>query len=482
MNTLFVYADTNSSGQSRISLGIAFLSGYLKRNGFKTGLCYYRNEEDAAHCLKVIGERHIDLVAVSSVTSSFPSAKELIRKIKLAHPGVFIVCGGTHVSAFPEELAAAEGLDAVCVGYGEEALLELAVSLRNGAPDRSIRNLHFKAGNSIIKNALRPFPASIDKYFPEDRGIFYEELKRKGLTSLLAPGAYEEFIFCRGCPYDCSFCANHILKTLGSGRRLIYPEVATCINAILEARRIREFDGVNFHDDILTLNKPWFMDFARAYSKQVGLPFKCNTRIGTFDEEIVKTLKDAGCEAAIIGIESGSEKVRNTVLDKTIGSNDDIAMGFELFHKHGIRTHSQNMIGLPEETFESFYDTVKINARILPNTATISVFYPYPGTRLHDRATASGLLAAGPLPGGGRLVEREYSVLKLPGFPKNRVEFYARNFKYMVRIESLAAGSPAVSRIRTFFYGSFLAQRAAFACLRMLDKILQWRSRPARAR
>jgi len=474
MNILFVYADTNSSGQPRISLGVAFLSGYLKRNGFTSGLCYYRDEEDAAHCLKMIEERNIGLVAVSSVTSSFPSAKELIRRIKRKRPDIFVVCGGTHVSAFPEELANAEGLDAVCLGYGEEPLLELAASIRNGGPDYSIRNLHFKTGNSIVKNALRPFPAGVDKYFPEDRGIFYEEFKRKGFASLLAPGAYEEFIFCRGCPFDCSFCSNHILKTLGSGRPLIYPEISTCVNAILEARRGRAFKGVNFHDDILTLNRRWFMDFARAYSKQVGLPFKCNTRIGMFDEDIVKALRDAGCEAAIIGIESGNERIRNAVLDKTIGTNEDIVRGFDLFHRHGIRTHSQNMIGLPEETFESFYDTVKINARILPNTATISVFYPYPGTRLHDRAKASGLLGAGALSGRG--IERECSILKLPGFPKSRIEFYARNFKYLVRLESLAAGSSALTRMLSFFYGFFFAQRAAFACLRLLDRLLRWTS------
>ncbi len=219
------------------------------------------------------------------------------------------------------------------------------------------------------------------------------------------------------------------------------------------------------------------MDFTRAYAKEVGLPFKCNTRIGMFDEDIVKALRDAGCEAAIIGIESGNERMRNTVLNKTIGSNEDIIRGFELFHRYGIRTHSQNMIGLPEETFESFYDTVKINARILPNTATISVFYPYPGTRLHDRAEASGLLGADPFPGSG--IERETSILKLPGFPKSRIEFYARNFKYLVRIESLTAGSTALTRIGYCFYSSLPAQRAVFACLRLLDRFLRWiRLRP----
>lgn len=469
-----MYADTGSSGEPRISLGIAFLSGYLKRNGFNTGLCYYREEEDAGHCLEMIRDRDIGLVAISSVTASFQPAKELIRRIKLARPDIFIVCGGAHVSAFPGELENAEGLDAVCLGYGEEALLELAVSLGKKAPDRSIRNLHFKIGGSIVKNALRPFPAAIDDYFPEDRELFYGEFKRKGCARLLEPGAYEEFIFCRGCPFDCTFCANHILKTLGSGSYLIYPKVSTCIGAIREARRARGFRGVNIHDDILTLNKPWFRDFARAYSKRIGLPFKCNTRIGMFDEETVRALKDAGCEAAIIGIESGNERIRNTVLNKTIGSNENIIRGFELFHKYGIRTHSQNMIGFPEETFESFYDTVKINARILPNTATLSVFYPYPATRLHDRAAAAGLLDAEPLSGTGRVVERESAVLKLPGFPKSRVEFYARNFKYMVRLESLTARSRALTRLQSFFYGSIPAQRAAFACLRLLDKLLQF--------
>ncbi|MCX5782774.1 MAG: radical SAM protein [Elusimicrobia bacterium] len=464
MRVLFVYLDTSSSEPIRIAPGITFLSGYLKRNNVETDLCYYRSQEDEEYCLNLLRDKKTEIVAVSSVTSVFGNAKVLIQKIKKEFPEIFVVCGGAHVSLFPEALTSTPGIDAICVGYGEEALLELVRSIEDNKLDYKIRNIYFKVSNSIIKNELRPFPENLDKYFPEDRSIFYKEFKRKRFFN----SDYEEFIFCRGCPYNCSFCSNHGLKLLGSGKYINYPKVETCINSIQQAMKLRSFRIVNLHDDILMLNKTWFRQFVEQYKKNIGLPFVCNARVGTISEADIKMLKDANCERIIIGIESGNEYIRNNILNKKIGANSEIIGVFKLAHKYGIATSSQNMIGFPQENFLKFYDTVKINSQILPNSPSMSVYYPYPGTDLYKIAKEEGMLKDENHLNSPSIIERKESVLTIPGFAKKDIEFYANNFKQMLLCEYLFNHCLFGDYLRKIMYANYFLQKLIYGILRMM--------------
>ena len=88
MRVLFLYLDTNSSVGPRIAPGVAFLSGYLKRNNIETDLCYINSSADEEYCINTLQNLKTDIVAVSSVTSSFPRAKKLIERIKEEFPDV----------------------------------------------------------------------------------------------------------------------------------------------------------------------------------------------------------------------------------------------------------------------------------------------------------------------------------------------------------------------------------------------------------
>lgn len=353
--------------------------------------------------------------------------------------------------------------------------------MARGSINYDIQNIYFKKNAAIIRNALRPFPGNLDNYYPEDRNIFYKEFQRKRLAYPFESDTAEDFLFARGCPFQCSFCSNHILKTLGTGKYITFPSVETVIMDILHAKNFREFHKVSFHDDILTLNKPWFRELMHAYSARIGLPFICNLRIGTFNEEDVLLLKKANCELAILGIESGNDAIRNEVLRKNL-KHDNILDGFRLLHRYGIQTVSQNMVGIPGEDFEKFYDTVKVNARLLPNRPVISVYFPYPGTRLFNKALHDGLIESGSGPGdGGSFVERKTSVLKLKGFPNDQVNFCADNFLPMVLWEYVFARTVLGSRMRKLFYCNGFIYKSLLPLTRALLAVRRWLVRCVKA-
>jgi radical SAM superfamily enzyme YgiQ (UPF0313 family) len=481
MAVLFVYFDIGNTQQQRINFGVAFLSGYLKRHGFQTDVCYYSDKNDENYCYQLLETGHFNTLAISSVTSCFPHAREFASRVKQRFPRTFIICGGPHVSIFPEELKIDSPFDAICLGFGEEPLLELLQSMEHGDIEYSIQNIYFNRGTHIETNPCRPFPADLDRFYPDDRLVFYREFRRKGLRKPFSPSTPEDFIFCRGCPFDCTFCSNHILKNLGRGKYVMHPTPKVCIDSIKTALELRKIQRISIHDDILTLNKNWFEEFIDLYNQEIKLPLICNLRIGTFDENNIALLKKAGCSVAILGIESGNEYIRNRILKKNL-KTDDIIKGYRLLHDHGIRTRSQNMVGIPEEDFSKFYDTVRINAEILPNKPSISVYYPYPGTKLYERCVEDKLVKEEHLREvRSDFIERKGTLLNMEYFPREEIEFCAKYFRSMIGLEYIFTKLDLKDAFKRSFYSSkvlhlplLILANAMLVCSRNVVRV--WRS------
>ena len=196
-----------------------------------------------------------------------------------------------------------EGIDAICIGEGEYPMLELANAMEEGKDFTRIENLAFKQNGTIIKNSIRPF---IDKNGLNDLPFPDRELVRgfdsvwRTRTGFVAAG--------RGCPYDCSYCFNHISRTVQKGRWTRHRSVD---NVLAEIRWLKEQFKVvyiAFQDDTFILNRRWLQEFLPRYKDEIGLPFICNVRSDLTNEEDVQLLAEAGCIRAAMGIESGMRK------------------------------------------------------------------------------------------------------------------------------------------------------------------------------
>jgi len=108
-------------------------------------------------------------------------------------------------------------------------------------------------------------------------------------------------------------------------------------------------------------------------------------------------------------------------------SDDRIVEAFDLIRKHGIKSASFNMVGIPGETRERFARTIALNRRIRPDLVQQTIFYPYRGTELGDLAHREGLVVRHGYPNYfGR------GTLSLPGFSRRQIEREALFFEYNV--------------------------------------------------
>lgn len=436
MKVLFIYPDFAAvpdphQQHGYYSEGLASISAYLKQGGHDTALYHILYPPAQADFVAVLREHSPDLIAVAVRTSNFPFVKEFFTWCKQAMD-VPVLAGGYHATIAPEETIACDGVDYVCRGEGEGAMLDLADALSKKLPTESIENLWTKAADGEIKkNPVRPMIEDLDALPLPDFALFdYGKLEYSLINT--APA-----IVSRGCPFFCTYCCNHHFRALYPNNRK-YVRFRSPEAAIAYLKKgladFPEARYLSFFDDILPLKRKWFFEFVELYKKEINLPFACNAFASGITDEIASALKDAGCYRIHFGVESGNFDMRKDVLKRRM-TNEQIIRGFDNCRKYGIATLAYNMVGLPFETRRKALDTIKLNARLRPNRILAAIFYPYPHTEAFEMSAAAGFVPE-------NIDYRASVLLDQPGFTKDEVRFVSAYFRPFMRLYRLAFWLP----------------------------------------
>jgi len=389
VRVLFIYP--NLHAQIGFNYGVAAISGLLKREGIETFLLNINPDLgydlDLGRIKKDVLAFRPDLVGFSVVTNQYKYALEIARDLRSYYDGP-VVFGGIHPTMDPASCLDEPAIDSVCLGEGEEALLELA---RKGGDPRGVRNMGYRVDGGRVIEPVRPY-ADIGSLPPKDYEIFDFQAMidaKDGWVGLLAS---------RGCPFRCTYCLNHKIIELykGSGnpprnyiRRHSVDQVVGEIEYVL--RRYSRTRMFIFDDDLFTFDKGWLREFSEKYRSVTSLGFVCNAHVRMFDEETASYLKDAGCRIVKFGVESGSERIRRDMLCRYM-TNRDIEDAFRAAHKFGLHTSAFVMIGLPGEDKEDVRRTLRLLAAVQPGRIRWTLFFPYVGTRAFEIARAAGAI------------------------------------------------------------------------------------------
>jgi radical SAM superfamily enzyme YgiQ (UPF0313 family) len=374
--------------------GLACIAGTLSRHGVEVSLLKVETGLGEAEFLALF-ERHFadcDVVGFTVNTVDFPEASRLAKVLKQARPGLTTVCGGVHSTLSPEESAQAPGFDVVCVGEGEEAMLELCRQLEDGRRPSGIAGLWLKGPGGIEKNPVAPLAAELCKLPPLRNLPTITSYDARSVSDLTF------FMTTRGCPYRCTYCCNDTLRSVYPNPKAYYRQkTVDCVLEELKQQLGRASAGsfVSFYDDVMMADADWFEAFAKRYAEEIGRPTFLTGRWELLTERTVPLLKKLGCVFLLVGVEVGDEGLRRGLLNR----NQSSAMMLEraaLLRRHGIRYGLFTMVGLPTETIESARETVKLAARLRSNPLLghHTIFYPFAGTPLHALCEREGLISA----------------------------------------------------------------------------------------
>jgi radical SAM superfamily enzyme YgiQ (UPF0313 family) len=387
MRVLFCEVDTERTW-AVASIGPGFLASYLREHGheveFLRATLDMADDEVAAR----VREARPELLALSLTTRQWQRARRLVAAIR-RELDVPVIAGGLHPTFSPEAVLAADGFDYVCLGEGEEALLELC----EGRDPAGIANLWVRGGK---RPPMRPPFEPIDALPFAARDLLDEPPGTVHMTTQ------------RGCPFPCTYCAARIYSELyagfGSyGRRRSH-------DSVLAELRGLEPGYVIFLDDTFTINHRWVKAFCRAYGEEIGAPFSLHARVETVTPALLEMLAESGCAQITYGVESGSERVRREIMKRPV-TNERIAEVFGWTRDAGILLTANFMLGLPGETRAELQMTLELAEALRVVDFGYFVFYPYPGTHLFRVCQEEGYLPPDHL---DREANHRESILTLP--------------------------------------------------------------------
>jgi anaerobic magnesium-protoporphyrin IX monomethyl ester cyclase len=398
--------------------GIMHLSSALKAAGHQVELVVSVHHDPLA----VARAFEPDVAAYSVITGSQRYYLNVNRRLKAEWPGLFSVFGGPHPTFFPE-MVEEEGVDGICRGEGEAALVELVGALGEGGPTAVLEldNWSFRRNGDIVTNPVRPYIEDLDSLPLPDRALVYER------DPVMARSKIKHFLTGRGCPYNCTYCFNHALGQIyrGKGKRFRQQSVEYVLEEIRQVRDHYPLEFVVFVDDTFVLSNEWLAEFAAKYPGQIGLPFFCNTRANLVSAEQVRLLKAAGCHSVSMGIETGNDRIRNELLKRRM-SREQILEAARLIREGGLHFTTTNMIGLPTSTLQDDFGTLALNIEARPSYAHVFIFQPYPRTELGEFTREQGWMV-GTFDDIGE-VAWDHSVLKFDAAHKRGLAVLQRFF------------------------------------------------------
>jgi len=339
--------------------------------------------------VRLVEEYRPDLIGLSSVEVTHPLGARLLNAVH--HTGIPTIVGGPYATFAPEIVIREQGVHMVCVGEGEQPLLELCDRMRRGEDTADIANLWIKRDGKIIRNPVRP-PIDLSTLPDQDWEVYDKRRFWKPMGGRISvTGTFE---MNRGCPYTCTFCINSGYDELYGALGGYYREqdVDRLVDEMAAKKEAYELSYVYLvAESFLTTNRKRIERFGKLFKEKVGLPFWVEARPESINRGKVEMLKDIGCEGISVGVESGNFDLRRNMLGRNV-TDDVIIRAFDILHDSGIRVSANNIIGFPTETRDMIFDTIRLDRRIQPDGVMVSYFSPYKGATLRDICEQEGYI------------------------------------------------------------------------------------------
>jgi anaerobic magnesium-protoporphyrin IX monomethyl ester cyclase len=291
------------------------------------------------------------------------------------HPALYLDAGASFVIIGEAELTLGELVDRLAATPEGAAGV-----IAQGAADQ-IAGLAFRQRGFVRRTAKRKLMSDLDQLpLPAWDLVDIERYRafwraRHGYFSL-------NVVTTRGCPYLCNWCAKPVYGNTYHTR--------SPASVLAEIRLLRERyapDHLWFCDDILGLKSKWLVAWSEGMAREgLATPFLCQTRVDLMTEDNVRALYRAGAAEVWMGAESGAQTVLDA-MDKGI-TVEETRAAVQRLRGHGIRVGLFLQFGYPGEGWAEIQATRSMVRTLLPDDIGVSVSYPLPGTRFHEKVKA----------------------------------------------------------------------------------------------
>jgi len=189
---------------------------------------------------------------------------------------------------------------------------------------------------------------------------------------------FQHLSLTRGCPGKCTFCGSPRFW----GTKIRFHSIDYFVKQ-LEWLYKKGITFFYFSDDTFTISKKRVIEICRKIlEKKLKIFWVAISRVNCVNDEIIYWMKKAGCIQISYGVESGCEKIRNS-LNKNISTNQ-IKKAFSVTLKYGILARAYFIYGCQGESLESIQETIDLIREIKPLSTIFYILDIFPGTTLYE--------------------------------------------------------------------------------------------------
>ena len=460
----------NTANELIFPLGIAYVSASMKKTGFNTytlNLNHY-SSNDAEYILREkILSNNIDVVLLGGLSFQYSIIKNIVDIVKYIKSTIKIIVGGGIITGDPvPAMQALESVDFGIIGEGEVTVCELCYELENNQVfDRVLGIIYRNEHNVLIKNSERSDIEDLDSLpLPDYEGFEYEKHLnttrdkesnniRRNFNSIYIIGS-------RSCPYNCTFCFHT------SGKRYrqrsldsIFAELDYLVNKY-------EIDYISIQDELFSHQRERIEEFCRRI-KKYNIGWWAQFRVDALDEDIVRLVKESGCNQIGLGLESADDRILKS-MRKGI-TIKKIEHALKIIYNAQIPFVGTFIFGDKEETFETANNTLNWWKRHTEYRIDLRLITVYPGSTLYRYALEKGIIKdtveflknGCPQINVSKMNDNEFGnltkeIIELP--LKNAVEFTGYSYKNNVlTAQCVKCGYENIYKDIVFFTGSYLA-------------------------
>lgn len=349
-------------------LGIAYIGAVLEEKNYNVSIIDANAEnltlDGISARLKIIKP---DIVGICCNYSPLHNPTIQIAAMIKKDFKIPIIVGGNHATALDEYMLKSSGdIDLIVRGEGEAVFLNLMEGLQQDVPLHKIKGITYRKANIIVKTQDQPSLVDLDMLpMPAYHLLPMDKYRRYNI------------IASRGCPFDCSYCASKVIFK----NRVRYRSPSKVVDEIEYLLRNYGKKQFWFSDDTFISNPKYTnLLLKELMIRDLNITWSCLTRIDMVGMEMLKKMKDSGCNYISYGIESGNQEMLNK-MNKRITVNEIITT-LKLTNEIGIKQYGFFIVGYPGEKWKTVMDSYKLIYHSKLNGAVFNILIPLPGTKL----------------------------------------------------------------------------------------------------
>ena len=347
----------------RPPVGLLYLGGFLTHKGLKVKIIdipmkeQIRDKkffENLNHIIEGVHQKMLEefkriktkIVGLSCYTPEYFEVLRLAQEIKAIDPSIKIIAGGVHPTFYPQDFFDERtGIDACVLGDGEAAMYELSSNILEGKAEwGNVAGIAVfdPATQKMALTQERALAENLDDISFPDYGLidmdYYTNANPYAIRGCFLRPAY--LLSTRGCPSQCTFCvAKKLRKYVGIGRKRSAESLIAELKGLKSSYAI---DAFYFIDDLFTIDKENVKRFCvMLKDEHLGLLWGCSSKVSTLDEDLLKSMANAGCIQIDFGVERGSdEALRSVKKGINVSKVRDI---FKLCHRYRIRSEERRV-------------------------------------------------------------------------------------------------------------------------------------------